>query len=178
MKIIRVIIKNFSLIVFVLSFSLVGCRQELKKQITEEEAKVLMDSYMQATSEANLVLLSEICAPEFILHTPISAEPIIGIEGYKTFVTNTSNIFPDFRIRISEVLVKDDSIWSHFTFTGTNKGPMGELPATGKQIKISGLAITRVKNGKVVEDQTFWNVLQLYQQLGFTLTAPKVNAVY
>jgi hypothetical protein len=29
-----------------------------------------------------------------------------------------------------------------------------------------------VANGKIVEDETFWNVLDFYQQLGFTLTPP------
>jgi steroid delta-isomerase-like uncharacterized protein len=166
-------ITRISFVIFVLLFCLFGCRQELKKQITEEDAKVLMDSYMKATSEADLVLLNKICAPEFVLRTPIAPEPIVGIEGYKNFVTNTSKTFPDFNITVDEVTVKGDSIWSHFTFTGTNTGPLGQLPATGKKIKISGLAITRVANGKVVEDETFWNVLQLYQQLGFTLSPPK-----
>ena len=100
-----------------------------------------MDNYMKATSDTNLVMLNEILAPGFVLHTPIAPSPIIGIEGYKTFVTNTSKVFSDFNITIDKMVVKNDSIWSHFTFTGTNTGPLGEIPGTGKGVKISGLAI-------------------------------------
>jgi hypothetical protein len=35
------------------------------------------------------------------------------------------------------------------------------------------MAITRVADGKIVEDETFWNVLDFYQQLGFTLSPPQ-----
>jgi len=162
----------FVLTLVLLCFSF-SCQKQAKEQITEEEAKVLMDRYMKATNEANLALIDEICSPEFVLHTPAYPEPIVGIEGYKAFVTNTSKVFSDFNCTIEELIVKGDRIWSRFTITGTNTGSLGEIPATGKKFKVSGLAITRVANGKIAEDETFWNVLDLYQQLGFTLIPPK-----
>ena len=162
----------FVLTLVFLSFSF-SCQKQAKEQITEKEAKVLMDRYMEATNKANLALIDEVCNPDFVLHTPASPKPIVGIEGYKAFVTNTSKAFSDFNCTIEELVVKGDRIWSRFTITGTNTGPLGEIPATGKKFKVYGLAITRVANGKIVEDETFWNVLDLYQQLGFTLVPPK-----
>jgi len=155
-----------------LCFSL-SCQKQAKEQITEEEAKALMDRYMKATNEADLASIDEVCSPEFVLHTPAYPEPIVGIEGYKTFVTNTSKAFSDFNCTIEELIVKGDRIWSRFTITGTNTGPLGGIPATGKKFKVSGLAITRIADGKIAEDETFWNVLDLYQQLGFTLIPPQ-----
>lgn len=142
-------------------------------QITDEEAKVLMDRYMKTTTGANLAVVDEILDPEYVLRTPVSPEPIVGIEGYKSFTTSTANAFSDFNCTIEEIAVKGDNIWSRFTITGTNTGPLGVIPATGKKVKVSGLAITRVVNGKIVEDETFWNVLDLYQQLGFSLIPPR-----
>lgn len=57
--------------------------------------------------------------------------------------------------------------------TATNTGPLGDLPPTGKTFHITGMAITRVADGKIVEDETFWNVLDFYKQLGFELTPPQ-----
>lgn len=155
-----------------LSFSL-SCQQQVEEGLTEEEAKVLMDRYMETMNEGNLALVEEILDPEFVLRTPASPEPIVGVEGYKASVTNTSNTFSDFNCTIEELIVKGDRIWSRFTITGTNTGPLGKIPATGKKFQVSGLAITRVANGKIAEDETFWNVLDLYQQLGFTLIPPQ-----
>ena len=42
-----------------------------------------------------------------------------------------------------------------------------------KKFQITGMAITRIADGKIIEDETYWNVLGLYQQLGFTLNPPQ-----
>jgi predicted ester cyclase len=57
--------------------------------------------------------------------------------------------------------------------TGINTGTLGEMPPTGKRFQISGMAITRILDGKIIEDETYWNVLDFYQQLGYTLIPPQ-----
>ncbi len=47
------------------------------------------------------------------------------------------------------------------------------MPTTGKSINISGFALSRVKDGKIYEEHTYWNVLELYKQLGFQVIPPK-----
>jgi len=159
-----------TLVLFCLFFS---CQQQAKNAFTEKEAKVFMDRYMETMNEADLDLVDEIIAPEFVLRTPLLPEPVVGIENYKALVTNTSNTFSDFNATIEEVIVKSDKIWCRFSMEGINTGPLGDIPATGKKFHVTGLAITRVANGKIVEDETFWNVLGFYQQLGFTLIPPQ-----
>lgn len=165
---------TFLITLFSLCFSF-NCQQQTKDVLTEEEAKVLMDQYMDTMNKNDLDLVNEIIAPEFVMHSAFFPEPIKGIEGYKALVTNTSKTFSDFNATIEEVSVKGNKVWSRFSMEGINTGPLGDIPATGKKFHISGLAITRIVNGKIVEDETFWNVLSFYQQLGFTLTPPQVQ---
>jgi predicted ester cyclase len=40
------------------------------------------------------------------------------------------------------------------------------IPPTGKQVTVSGITISRVKNGKVVEEWSNWDPLGMLQQLG------------
>lgn len=161
----------YFLLLFSLCFSF-NCQQQTKDVLTEEEAKVLMDQYMDTMNKNNLDLVDEIIAPEFVMHSAFFPEPIKGIEGYKALVTNTSKTFSNFNATIEEVSVKGNKVWSRFSMEGINTGPLDDIPATGKKFHISGLAITSVVNRKIVEDETFWNVLGFYQQLGFTLTPP------
>ena len=109
-----------------------------------------------------------------MLRYPILPEPLVGIEALKTMAKNNAISFSDFKGTVEELVVKGDKIWCRYTMTGTNTGPLGDLPPTGKTFRITGLAVTRVANGKIVEDETFWNVLDFYQQLGFTLTPPQL----
>ncbi len=159
-------------IVSLLCFSF-GCQSRVENQITDEEARILLDRYMQTMNEADMALIDEIISPEFVLRSPMFPEPIVGIEGYKALVTNTAATFSDISATIDENIVSGDRLWGRFTLSGTNTGPMGELPPTGKSFRITGLAVTRVADGMIIEDETFWNVLDLYQQLGFTLAPPQ-----
>lgn len=163
---------TFLIILFSLCFSF-SCQQPAQDVFTEKEAKVLMDQYMETMNGTDLNLVDEIIAPEFVMHSAFFPEPIKGIEGYKALVTNTSKTFSNFKATIEEVSVKGNKVWSRFSMEGINTGSLGNIPATGKKFHISGLAITRIVNGKIVEDETFWNVLGFYQQLGFTLTPPQ-----
>lgn len=128
---------------------------------------------METMNKADLDLVDKIIAPEFVLRSPFFPEPIEGIEAYKALVRNTSVTFSELNATIEEVIVNGDKIWARFSMAGINTGPLGDLPATGKKFHITGLAITRVADGKIVEDETYWNVLDFYQQLGFTLTPPQ-----
>jgi len=163
---------TYLITLFLIFFSF-GCQQQTKDVLTEKKAKVLLDSYMETMNKADLKLVDKIISSEFVLHTPFLPEPLVGIENYKTLVTNTSKTFSDFKATIEKVIVKGDKIWSRFSMEGVNTGPLGNVSATGKKFHITGLAITRVVNGKIVEDETFWDVLSFYRQLGFTLTPPQ-----
>ena len=53
-----------------------------------------------------------------------------------------------------------------YSFTGTNKGQLGAVPASGKRVNLSGIAIFRLANGKVTEARLVWDTLSLQQQIG------------
>jgi predicted ester cyclase len=41
-----------------------------------------------------------------------------------------------------------------------------DIAPTGKQVEVSGLTISRLANGKVIEDYTTWDTFGMMQQLG------------
>ena len=60
--------------------------------------------------------------------------------------------------------------------TGTNTGRFGELPATGKKVKIEGLShLYFNEDGKMYQEDVFYNELNLLQQLGYSLNPPIVE---
>lgn len=149
-----------------------SCQQHTINALTEKEAIILMEQYMETMNNADLELIDEIIAPEIVIHSPFFPEPIEGIENYKSLVINTSNTFSDFKVTIEEVTVKGENVWCRFSMEGINTGPLGDLPATGKKFHVKGLAITKVVDGMITEDNVIWNVWEFYQQLGFTLIPP------
>jgi len=150
----------------------ITCQPTEDQSLTEEEAIVILNRLMKTVSNADTTLVDEIIHPDCVLRYPLLPEPIKGIDAYKKFIKSSANTFSEFRGTIEEVNVKGDRIWSRYTMSAINTGPLRNIPPTGKKFQITGMGITRIKDGKIIEDETYWNVLGFFQQLGFTLTPP------
>jgi hypothetical protein len=120
--------------------------------------KALADKLLEVWNEGNLSLLDEILSPEVVRHEVDISEDIIGIEANKENVTST----------------EDKSI-GRWTVTGTNTGPYGELPPTGEKMKISGINVNKVTDGKIIEQWVYYNQAAALTQLGFTIIPPETQ---
>lgn len=81
--------------------------------------------------------------------------------------------FPDLKFEMDNLVSDGKEIYMSWTINGTNTGVFGELPPTGKKVKISG--ITRMEfdeEGKIEVEEVFYNELSLLQQMGHTLSPP------
>lgn len=77
--------------------------------------------------------------------------------------------FPDLRISISNLVITDSCIFTHWKATGTNTGIFGETAATGKKAVFSGSSILYYDSaGKFSVEDVYFNELILLQQLGYT----------
>ena len=154
-----------------------SCQQQGEKGITEEEAKSIHDLYLEARNTVNLDLLDEIYAEDVVVHDCSYPEDLVGLDALKEYYSNNHKAFPDLNMTLDEMIVKGDRTVVVWTLSATNTGqlhtPLGDMPATGKKVQFSGVAIDRVDEGKIVEEWVYFNVLHLFQQLGFTLSPPQ-----
>ena len=162
----------------ILCFAL-GCNTQTEQGITEENAKALMDRVLEIWNKGNMALIAEVYAPEVITHTSSVPEDLIGHEGIKNWVESTRTSYPDLNMTFDEVFISGDKIVAIWTFTGTNTGPMSMpsavLPPTGKNIRVTGLSVDYLQNGKIVKEIVIMNVLDMMMQLGFTLNPPQTQ---
>ncbi len=66
---------------------------------------------------------------------------------------------------IEDTLAEGDKVVTQWTSTGTHQGELMGIPPTGKQTKSSGIIISRIADGKIVENWWAWDALGLMQQL-------------
>ncbi|WP_276166187.1 ester cyclase [Zobellia alginiliquefaciens] len=91
----------------------------------------------------------------------------------QAFMTLYFTGFPDAKIITETITIKDRQLFTQWTFTGTNTGTFSEIPATGKKIKINGYATILFNNqGKIAQEDIYYNELEFLQQLGYTLNQP------
>jgi steroid delta-isomerase-like uncharacterized protein len=150
-----------------------SCQQQVEEGITEEEAKALAESSLEIWNEGNLALIEEVYAPEYVRHDSAFPEDIVGLDDFKKLITFMRTAYPDFKVTFDDMIVKGDKVVVRWTMIGTNTGPRGDLPPTGKKVRISGISMSRIVNGKTAEEWEFYNSLDVALQLGFTLTPPQ-----
>jgi steroid delta-isomerase-like uncharacterized protein len=115
--------------------------------------------------EGNFGVIDELVAADYVGHDPAQPE-LHGPDGIREFITTYLAAFPDGKITIDEQLAEGDLVASRWTGRGTQQGELMGVPPTGRQVTVSGITISRVKNGKVVEEWSNWDTLGMLQQLG------------
>jgi steroid delta-isomerase-like uncharacterized protein len=154
---------------------ILSCQQEGANKEAEEDMKALSNRALKIWSEGNYALLDELYSPEIVRHEVNINEDIVGTKEYKDNVTLVRTAYPDFNVTSDEVFVKDDRVVLRWTVTGTNTGPFGDQPATGKRIQFSGVNINRVIDGKIVEEWVYFNLAAELKQLGYTFNPPSIE---
>ena len=79
--------------------------------------------------------------------------------------------FPDGVNASDDMVAEGDKVVQRWTFRGTHREPFQGMPATGKKVVLTGLALWRFQNGKIVESRHEMDTMGLLQQLG-ALPAP------
>ncbi len=81
--------------------------------------------------------------------------------------------FPDLQLNADDIQTLGALIYLHWTLSGTHTGTFGELPPTGKKIKIKGISrIDFDDAGNIIQEKVYYNELSLLQQMGHTLNPP------
>ncbi|HEV2008789.1 MAG TPA: ester cyclase, partial [Burkholderiales bacterium] len=74
--------------------------------------------------------------------------------------------FPDRRDRIEALIAEGDQVWMRFNTNGTHQANLYGVPATGRRIGVSVVAIMSFTDGKWKESWTFADELGMLSQLG------------
>lgn len=134
--------------------------------MNREEMIRLHDLYNdEVINRGRLELIDQIFAADYVDHVPGQPDNH-GPDGQRQFIAAMRGGFPDIQFAVEDRLVESDKLFVRWTARGTHKGDYLGVPATGKPIKISGMALHRFGNGKVQESWDHFDAVGLLQQLG------------
>jgi len=87
-----------------------------------------------------------------------------------TFYGSWFNAFPDAHVDVHGVHIIDELVVEEGTFTGTHNGvlhgPMGDIPPTGRPVRVDYIQVLRFRNGKHVSFNLMFDRLLMLEQLG------------
>ena len=79
--------------------------------------------------------------------------------------------FPDATYSVDSFVEEGDTFADEWTVVGTHTGPLAlpdgaQLPPTGRRVVISGMELVRVRDGKIVVDNLYYDNMAFLAQLG------------
>lgn len=89
-----------------------------------------------------------------------------GLEGLKDVLRGMRAAFPDLVFSIQEQIAEGDKVVSRFEWTGTHHGPFLGVSATGRSVRVWGIVIDRLEEGRIKDTRIIMDIFGLMMQLG------------
>lgn len=109
-------------------------------------------------------------SPDYVRHCqamPPEFQELHGTEEFFAFLEEFLVAAPGYQDSLSNMIARGDRVAYVSTMTGTQTGPMGKLPASGKSFTLVNIIIQRLKDGKIAETWVSWDNVAFLSQLGF-----------
>lgn len=137
-----------------------------------ENNKATVTAFLLAISEQEWATLDALVAEDVVRRSRTYGQPQIrGRSQLIEFLKAEAMTFPDANQKILYLVAEEEKVAAALQFTGTQKGPMGPFPASGRRIQANFLAMFRLKEGRISEVWVEWDNLSALLQLGH-LTLP------
>lgn len=146
--------------------SLVACQPPAAAPAPDYTAQ--MNAIVEVWNTGNVDALDTLLTADFVRVGPEGSNAgvrVVGIDSMKAAVLRVRASSEDFTVRIDEHFFGEDWGGSRWTISGTSA-------VTGGSWEVPGVSITRLRDGKWAEEYAYFDVLAMYQQLGFTLVPP------
>jgi steroid delta-isomerase-like uncharacterized protein len=133
--------------------------------VSVEENKAVVRAFIEAWNTRDLEQFDRLMAEECTLI--VSGESIsCSPSATRAIATRWIGAFPDYQFELLDLIGEGDRVVAHMPWTGTQTGPLMNIPATGRSVHVSEIVIFRVMDGKIAEAWEIFDEYAMRQQLG------------
>ena len=118
----------------------------------------------EVVNGGDISALDEIIHPDYVHRSP--GEELRGREGLTALLKGYREAFPDLHIEIDGLLAAGNATVLEFTLTGTHRGELLGISATGRRVNVNGMVRSRFRDGRIFEEWEILDQLSLFEQLG------------
>ena len=134
-----------------------------------EELKAFMRRWFEEVwNKGREEAIDEMFAEDGVAHglDDGTGEPLRGASGFKPFFHNFRNAFPDIQVVVEDLIAEGDKVAARCRVRATHAGDSLGFAATQRPMEITGIAIVRIADGKIVEAWNNFDFMGMFQQLG------------
>jgi predicted ester cyclase len=131
----------------------------------EENKQIARRLVEELWGKGDLAVADQFIAADVVDHNAIPGMPP-GREGQKAAASFFHAAFPEIAIKVEDLVADGDRVVDRWTATMRHGGEFFGIPPTGKTVTLTGIDISRIAGGQVVETWHQEDILGLMQQLG------------
>jgi steroid delta-isomerase-like uncharacterized protein len=129
--------------------------------------KTVIERFLDAWNRHDADALGELVVANVVRHCPATPQVTIRcLDDLKVFMRQDTAVFPDSVQAIVHSVADGSLVATWCTYEGTQQGPIGPLPATGRGVKFEFAAIFRMENGRIAEWWVTWDNMAILRALG------------
>jgi steroid delta-isomerase-like uncharacterized protein len=139
-----------------------------ERAMGSDTGKQLIRDYIEAVDtndSSDWSVIDRYVAEDFVAHNP----PLPGVSLDRDGMKQAAEMFrvaTPGRHEIVLQVAEDDLVVSYIVGRGTHEGELLGIPATHKPVETAGIAIHRIRDGKIVEYWSVTDVARVLQQVG------------
>ncbi len=132
--------------------------------MTAKNNIALIQRLYEEIDKGNEAILAEVFAPDFVEHNSGSTSPP-GLAGLRQGFERFAAAFAESEHVIEDIIAAGDKVVVRVTGRGKHRGEYLGAPPTGKTVTMSGIAIYRIRGGRIVEEWSQSDRLGFQRQL-------------
>jgi steroid delta-isomerase-like uncharacterized protein len=130
-----------------------------------DNAAIIRDFVDEVITQGNIEAAAQYVWEDVIEQVPLPGQGP-GLDGLKDILRAMRAGFPDIVFSIQEQIAEDDKVASRFQWTGTHNGEFLGIPATGRPVRVWGMVIDRLEDGRIKDTRIIMDTLGMMAQLG------------
>jgi steroid delta-isomerase-like uncharacterized protein len=134
-----------------------------------EEYKTLLHKWFEEVwNKGREEAIDEMFATDGIAHglNDTDGNAVRGTEGFKTLHRAFRSAYPDLQITVEDTVTEGDKIAARCTVRAKHAGEGLGIAPTNQPVEFTGLAIVKIKDGKIVEAWNEFDFMKMYRQVG------------
>lgn len=134
--------------------------------MTTDTNKQICRDYFKAFLARDAGWMEKRVSKTFVRHDPGLDFEVRGPEGVLQLHDALMPAFPDMKLDLEDLVAEGEKVLVRLVISATHTGPLGEMAATGKPIRIAVLDLFQIRDGVLIEHWAQLDNLGMLKQLG------------
>lgn len=136
--------------------------------MSEENKALIQRWFEEVWNQGNSNTIDELLDENGVIHglADATGQPVRGLQAFHDFHDQFRGAFSDLYVSVDDVIAEGDRVVARCSVRGKHTGESLGFAATHAPIQFEGIAIIRVKDGKIVEAWNQFDFLEMNKQLG------------